>query len=156
MNATVNKSEIFLDECRLKTRGELDVVDITKEVHRLVRKSGLKNGGVHIFVPGSTASLTTIEFEPGAVADLKDMVSRIVPRDIQYAHNERWGDGNGHSHVRAALLGPDLTVPFRGGAVSLGTWQQIILVEFDTRGRNRNVHVTILGEGGLKEGVNEN
>lgn len=156
MNAITKKTDIFFDEIRFKTAGELDVVDITEEIRRLVRKSGLNHGVAHIFVPGSTASLTTIEFESGAVADLMDMFSRVVPRQMEYAHNEKWGDGNGHSHVRAALLGPDLTVPFRGGAVLLGTWQQIILVEFDTRGRNRTVHVTILGEGGLKEGVNEN
>ena len=122
------------------------MVDITDEVRQLVKRSGISDGIVNIFVAGSTAALTTIEFEPGAVADLKDAFRRLAPRDMEYAHNAAWGDGNGHSHVRAALLGPDITVPVRDGDPVLGTWQQVILVEFDTRSRNRKLHLTAVGE----------
>lgn len=134
------------------TRGELDVVDFTKEARRLVSQSGVVAGLVQFFVAGSTAGLTTIEFEPGAVSDLKETFSRLVPRESEYAHNAAWGDGNGHSHVRAAMLGADLTVPVRGADLVLGTWQQVVLVEFDTRSRNREIHLTVLGEGALTEG----
>ncbi len=129
----------------MKTAGELDVIDITGKIRHLVNSSGVKAGLVHVFVAGSTAALTTIEFEPGAVADLKDAFSRLAPRDREYAHNAAWGDGNGHSHVRAAILGPGITLPVRGGNPLLGTWQQVVLIEFDTRGRSRNLHLTVVG-----------
>ena len=146
MSATFTGSLIFTGEIPVSTGGDLDMVDITADVRQLVRSSGIADGVVSIFVSGSTAALTTIEFEPGAVADLKDAFIRMAPRDMEYAHNAAWGDGNGHSHVRAALLGPDITVPVRDGAPVLGTWQQVILVEFDTRSRNRNLHLTVVGE----------
>jgi secondary thiamine-phosphate synthase enzyme len=151
MSAIISGSLIFMDEILLNTSGELDVVDITAEVRHLILESGIRDGIAHLFVAGATAGLTTIEFEPGAVADLKEAVSRLAPQDMEYAHNARWGDGNGHSHVRAALMGPDITVPVRDGGPLLGTWQQIILVEFDTRSRNRKVHFTVMGEGNSKE-----
>ena len=138
-----------VERISLRTAGELDVVDITDEVRQIVGRSAVGDGIVHLFVAGSTASLTTIEYEAGAVSDLKKAFSRLVPGDLEYAHNARWGDGNGHSHVRAALLGPDITLPIRDGNPLLGTWQQIILVEFDTRSRSRTLYLTVLGEKSL-------
>ena len=146
MSAIIPGLQTFMDEIPVSTSGELDVVDITGEVRQLINRSGISDGVAHVFVAGATAALTTIEFEPGAVADLKDAFSRLAPRDMNYAHNARWGDGNGHSHVRAALLGPDITVPVRDGGPLLGTWQQIILVEFDTRSRDRKAYITVMGQ----------
>ena len=112
-------------------------------------ESGVASGIATIFVVGSTAAVTTIEFEPGAVADLNTVFERLAPRDGDYRHHERWGDDNGSSHVRAAMLGPSLTVPFRQGALLLGTWQQIVLIELDTRPRTRQFIVQVLGDGRL-------
>jgi len=151
MSAIFSGSVTFVDEISISSSGELDVVDITGKVQQAINRSGISGGVAHLFVAGSTAGLTTIEFEPGAVADLKEAFSRLAPREMEYAHNARWGDGNGHSHVRAAILGPDITVPVRDGNALLGTWQQIILVEFDTRGRNRKIYLTLTGEAALKE-----
>jgi secondary thiamine-phosphate synthase enzyme len=152
MSATIPEWLTFAGEIPVLTRGELDVIDLTGVVRQLVGQSGVVEGVAHLFVAGSTAGLTTIEFEPGAVSDLKEAFSRLAPREMEYAHNAKWGDGNGHSHVRAAMLGPDITVPIRDGDLLLGTWQQVILVEFDTRSRNRTIHLTAIGEGVLKEG----
>ena len=131
---------------RLRTRGNGDIVDISDEVRRQIQGSDLQNGIVTLFTPSSTSALTTIEFESGAVHDLQRLFDRIVPPDMDYRHNLRWGDGNGHSHVRHALLGPSLTIPFVDGQLTLGTWQQIVLVDFDNRTRSRSVVVQILGE----------
>ena len=122
---------------QLSTRGNADMLDITGEITRCVHQSGLKNGVVTIFCPSSTSALTTIEYESGALSDLKRLFNEIVSPDRDYAHNARWGDGNGHSHVRAALLGASLSVPFVGGDLTLGTWQQVIYVDFDNRPRRR-------------------
>ncbi len=130
----------------LQTSGNADTHDITDVVARAVDESGLTAGTVTIFCPGSTSGLTTIEFEEGAVADLKQVFDEIVPPNREYRHNERWGDGNGHSHVRAALLGPSLSVPFMGRRMTLGTWQQVIFVDFDNRPRQREIVVQIVGE----------
>jgi secondary thiamine-phosphate synthase enzyme len=130
----------------LKTKGDGDIVDITGRVSGMVRKSGLTTGTVTIFVPGSTAGLTTIEYEPGLVEDIEEMFERITPRDREYHHNLRWHDGNGHAHVRASLLGPSLTVPFSDGKLSLGVWQQVVLVDFDNRPRDRDLVCQIIGE----------
>jgi secondary thiamine-phosphate synthase enzyme len=130
----------------LQTRGECDIVDITSQVAKQVAESGVNSGTVTVFVPGSTAGVTTIEYESGLVADLKRLWDRIVPRDIHYDHDRRWGDGNGHSHVRASMLGPSLVVPFTDGRLILGTWQQIILVDFDNRPRSRRAVLQIMGE----------
>jgi secondary thiamine-phosphate synthase enzyme len=130
----------------LETRGNGDTQDITREVARAVEESGVASGVVTLFCPGSTSALTTIEFEPGAVADLQQVFDETVPRDRYYRHNERWGDGNGHSHVRAALLGPSLSVPFVDGVLTLGTWQQIVHIDFDVRPRRRDVIAQIVGE----------
>lgn len=131
---------------QLRTRGNGDVHDITAEVAEAVRASGLNDGIVTVFVQGSTGAVSTVEYEPGLVADLRDYFDRAVPPDIPYQHDRRWHDGNGHSHVRATLLGPSLTVPFVKGSPTLGTWQQIIFVDFDVRSRTRTLVVQIMGE----------
>ncbi len=133
-------------EIPCRTRGHGDMQDLTPAVQRAVAESGLLAGTVTLFVPGSTAGLTTIEFEPGAVSDFQRLFDEVAPPDREYRHHLRWGDDNGHAHVRAALLGPSLTVPFTGARLALGTWQQIILCDFDTRGRDRTVVAQLLGE----------
>jgi len=130
----------------LSTRGEADVHDITDELARLVAESGLHAGTVTVFCPSSTSGVTTIEYEPGAVADLRRLFDEIVPPGRAYAHEAAWHDGNGHSHVRAALLGPSLTVPFVNSQLTLGTWQQVVYVDFDVRGRRRELVVQMVGE----------
>lgn len=127
------------------TTGRTDVIDITEPVSRKVQSSGITEGQVLIFVPGSTAALTTIEFESGVIEDLTEAVGRVAPEGIFYRHDARWGDGNGYAHVRAALLGPSLTIPVVGGVMVLGTWQQIILLDFDNRPRKRQVLVQVSG-----------
>ena len=130
----------------VRTSGQGDTRDLSSVVARAVAASGLEAGIVTVAVVGSTAGITTIEYEPGAVADFDDLLQQLAPRSGPYRHHERWGDDNGSSHVRAALVGPSLTLPFTGGLVRLGTWQQIVLAEFDTRPRDRQVVVQILGE----------
>jgi secondary thiamine-phosphate synthase enzyme len=130
----------------LQTRGNADAHDLTPAVSEAVAESGVRSGTVTLFCPGSTSGLTTIEFEPGAVADLRQVLDEIVPSDRYYRHNERWGDNNGHSHVRAALVGPSLTVPFVEGRLTLGTWQQITYLDFDVRPRRREIIAQIMGE----------
>jgi secondary thiamine-phosphate synthase enzyme len=130
----------------INTNGNGDTLDITPGVVRAIKESKLSSGVVTLFVVGSTAALTTIEYEEGAVADLARVFEQIVPRHAEYEHHLRWGDDNGHSHVRAALLGPSLSVPFVGGQLTLGTWQQIILIDFDTRPRQREVVAQVMGE----------
>jgi secondary thiamine-phosphate synthase enzyme len=137
---------VISDRILVRTRGDGDVVDITGETGRAITNCGLKNGIATLFVMGSTAGLTTVEYEPGLVADLGDAFERVAPRDVPYAHNARWGDGNGHSHVRASMLGPSLTVPFEDGRPMLGTWQQIVLIDFDNRPRRRELAVQLIGE----------
>jgi secondary thiamine-phosphate synthase enzyme len=130
----------------IKSQGNTHIIDITTEVARAVAESEVDSGIATVFVTGSTAGITTTEFEPGLVHDLDAAFERLFPRDIEYRHHERWGDDNGHSHVRATTLGPSLTVPFRQSQLTLGTWQQIILVDFDTRPRIRNYVIQILGD----------
>ncbi len=130
----------------IHTEGQGDVRDITTEVASSVRDSQLGDGIATVAVVGSTAAVTTIEFEPGAVADFGRLLEALAPREGEYAHHERWGDDNGSSHVRAAMLGPSLTVPFSGAELMLGTWQQLVLVECDTRARSREVVVQLIGE----------
>jgi len=130
----------------LNTGGNVDALDITKEVARLVAASGLASGTATIFCPSSTSGLTTIEFEPGALADLKRMFEELVPSDRDYEHNATWDDGNGHSHMRASLLGPSLTIPFVEKTLTLGTWQQIVYIDFDIRPRQRELVVQMIGE----------
>ena len=130
----------------LSTRGNADAQDITPQVAQVVRQSELSNGTVTIFCPSSTSALTTIEYENGCISDLQRLFEEIIPGNREYAHNARWHDGNGHSHIRAALLGPSLTIPFVGGNLTLGTWQQVIYVDFDVRSRHRELVLQIIGE----------
>jgi len=131
---------------RLSTGGRTEVRDITGAVQEVVGRSGLAAGTATIFCPSSTSALTTVEFEPGCVADLQRMFEELVPSAREYTHNATWDDGNGHSHMRASLLGPSLTVPFTGGRMTLGTWQQIVYVDFDIRPRKRELIVQVMGE----------
>lgn len=137
---------IVTEGIALNTRGDADIQDITDEVARLVEQSGLAAGIATIFCPSSTSALTTIEYESGALSDLRRLFDQIIPADQVYKHNERWHDGNGHSHVRSALLGPSLTIPFSEGQLMLGTWQQIVYIDFDNRTRQRRLVVQIMGE----------
>lgn len=127
------------------TTGATEILDLTDEVSRFVADSGVQEGQILVFVPGSTAGVTTIEFEAGAVADLEAAIERLAPMGLDYAHDRRWGDGNGYSHVRAALLGPSLSIPIVDGRPLLGTWQQVVLCDFDNRPRRRRVLLQILG-----------
>jgi secondary thiamine-phosphate synthase enzyme len=129
----------------LSTRGFNDVHDLTGRVEEFLQSSGVTDGLLIVFVPGSTAGITTIEYEPGAVSDLQHAIDRLAPESLHYDHDARWGDGNGFAHVRAALLGPSLTIPIIGGSLQRGTWQQIVLVDFDNRPRQREVIVQVLG-----------
>ena len=133
-------------EIRISTTDETDILDLTPIVSGHVKESEISNGAVLLFIPGSTAALTTIEYESGAVNDLKKAIDRLAPKDLYYEHNERWGDGNGYSHVRAALLGPSLHIPLISGRLILGTWQQIVLMDFDNRPRERCVVVQVMGD----------
>jgi len=130
----------------IATRGQGDAHDLTALVGDAIAQSSITSGLVTVFVVGSTAAITTIEFESGAVADLNRMLENLAPRDAEYRHHLRWGDDNGSSHVRAALLGPSLTVPFAGKTLTLGQWQQIIILELDTRPRRREIVVQLVGE----------
>lgn len=130
----------------LKTAAKDEVIDITPRVQDIVSKSGLDSGLACIFVAGSTAAVTTIEFEPGLVSDIGEALDRLYPKDIDYEHHRRWGDGNGHSHVRASLVGPSLTVPIVDGRLLLGTWQQIVFLEFDNKPRSREVTIQMVGD----------
>jgi len=133
-------------EITLQSRGNCDIIDITSQVAKYVERSGISNGTVTLFVVGSTAGITTVEYEPNLLSDFKNMWDRVIPQNIPYEHNRTWGDGNGHSHVRASTLGASLTVPFVNKRLTLGTWQQIIFVDFDNRPRSRKIVIQILGE----------
>jgi len=137
---------VFTKHLELSTEAENDVVDITGLVQQAVEEGGLDTGVATIFVPGSTAAVTTIEFEPGLAKDFPGMLERVAPRDIDYEHQKAWHDDNGRSHVKASLVGPSLSVPFEGGVLTLGTWQQIVFVELDIRPRRREVIVQVMGE----------
>ncbi len=128
------------------SNGENEMTDITRQTAEAINSSKLQDGVVVIFVSGSTAAVTTIEYEPGLQKDFPKMLARLAPRDIEYEHDNRWHDGNGHSHVRASLIGPSLTVPFKNGKLMLGVWQQIVVVEMDNRGRERNIVLQMIGE----------
>lgn len=130
----------------VETAGGGEILDLTPQVREFVRRSGVQEGTASLFVPGSTAGLTTLEYEPGVVRDLQDCFERLVPQEFPYAHEQAWHDGNGHSHVRAALLGPSLVLPVRSGRPLLGSWQQVVLVDFDNRARAREWTVTVMGD----------
>jgi secondary thiamine-phosphate synthase enzyme len=131
---------------QIKSKSENDILDITDQVSKIVEESKIENGAVIVFVVGSTAAITTIEYEPGLKKDFPEMLSRLAPKDIEYAHDNAWHDGNGHSHVRASLIGPSLAIPIIVGRLTLGTWQQIVLVEMDTRPRERKIILQVIGE----------
>ncbi len=130
----------------VKSKNENDMIDLTEKTAKAVIDSEIKSGNVTIFVSGSTAALTTIEFEPGLKKDFPEMLQRIAPDDIEYGHEQMWHDGNGRSHIKASLIGPSLTVPFTNGQLLLGTWQQIVLIELDTRSRSSSLVLQIIGE----------
>ncbi len=131
---------------RISTKGNCDVIDISGKVRDIVSDSGLSSGNVTVFVPGSTAAITTIEYESGAVEDLRKSLERLIPEKMEYKHNERWGDGNGHSHIRASWIGPSLVVPFYESKLLLGTWQNIVFADLDNRAREREIILLITGE----------
>lgn len=138
---------VITSKLAMRTAGSGEVLDITPKVQKALQESRLAKGIVTIFITGSTAALTTIEFEPGLVHDLNSYFEKAVPsKGIIYRHDERWGDGNGHSHIRASILGPSLTIPFGDNSLLLGTWQQVVLVEFDIRPRSREIVLQFLGE----------
>ena len=139
---------LITDRVRVATRGETQVLDITPHVAAVVRKHGLRHGQALVFVVGSTAGITTVEYEPGLIEDLPEAFERLAPRHGDYHHEETWHDGNGYAHVRASLLGCSLTIPIENGEMALGTWQQIVLVDFDNRPRKREVVVQLWGERG--------
>jgi len=129
----------------LNTKGEMDIIDITHDVQEIVEESGIENGIALIFCPGSTGAITTIEYEDGLLYDLPNALEKIAPKNAYYRHEEKWHDGNGHSHVRASIIGPSLTVPIENRRLILGTWQQIVFVECDVRARRRKIIVHIVG-----------
>ena len=134
------------DEISVKTDGEVDIIDITNDIQKIITKSKIKSGIVCVYVKGSTATITTIEYEPGLMKDLPRALQKIAPKGDYYDHHETWHDDNGHSHVRASLMGPGITIPLIDGRIIHGTWQQIVFVEFDTSPRNRHLIVQIVGE----------
>lgn len=136
----------FAETISLNTKGFSDIVDITHNVISLCERSGIANGLITVFCVGSTCSVTTIEYESGVLKDLKTAIERIAPSGISYEHDKRWGDGNGFSHVRAALMKPSLTIPLMKGKPTLGTWQQIVFIDFDNKGRHRDILVQVIGD----------
>jgi len=137
---------VYSGEIQLQTKGEHDMVDITDDVQQVVHQSHIENGIVSVFVPGSTGTITTVEYEPGLMKDIPRALETIAPKNIHYDHHETWHDDNGRSHVSASIMGPGITVPVRKGRVMHGTWQQIVFVELDTRSRERTILVQVLGE----------
>jgi secondary thiamine-phosphate synthase enzyme len=141
-----NNMTVVTKDITLQSRGNCDIIDITSQVAKAVEKSGVNSGIVTLFVVGSTAGITSIEYEPNLLSDFKNMWERVIPQNISYEHNKTWGDGNGHSHVRASTLGASLVVPFVDKRLTLGTWQQLVFVDFDNRPRSRKIAIQILGE----------
>lgn len=137
---------VYYDEINVKTNGEVDIIDITENIQNIVDKSKIKDGIACIFVKGSTGTLTTIEYEPGLMKDLPRALQKIAPKGEHYDHHETWHDDNGHSHVRASIIGPSITLPIKDNVLLHGTWQQVVFVELDTRSRDRNIIVQIVGE----------
>ena len=137
---------VITKQIKISSKSENDIIDITEQVANAISESGISNGTITVFVSGSTGAITTIEYESGLVNDFPEMLSRIAPDDINYEHEQRWHDGNSRSHVKASLVGPSLTVPFKDGQLLLGTWQQIVFLELDTRARTRNLVLQIIGE----------
>ncbi len=136
---------VFIDKIQVNTSGNTDIIDLTPKLQPIIERSNISNGNVNLFVVGSTAAITTIEYEPGLIADLKKFFEMLVPQNNLYYHEKTWGDGNGHSHIRASILGPSLSLPLINSKPVLGTWQQVILVDFDIRPRRREIVVNIIG-----------
>jgi len=137
---------VITKQIKISSKSENDVINITEQVAGAISESGISNGTITVFVSGSTGAITTIEYEPGLVKDFPEMLSRVAPDDINYYHEQRWHDGNSRSHVKASLVGPSLTIPFKDGQLLLGTWQQIVFLELDTRARTRTLVLQIIGE----------
>lgn len=138
--------DVITQLLKIHSDSENQMIDLTQKISEFVKKSGISKGVITVFVSGSTGSITTIEYEPGLVKDFPEMLNRIIPRDLKYGHEQMWHDGNGHSHVKASLVGPSLTIPFIDETLCLGRWQQIVFIELDTRGRNRDLILQIIGE----------
>lgn len=138
--------KVISDSLSFSTGGFSDMKDLTGDVSKKLAENKLQNGIVNLFVPGSTGGLTTIEYESGLVQDFSELMEKIIPSNVTYHHDARWGDGNGFSHVRSSLLGPSLTVPFSDGTLNLGTWQQIVFLDFDNRSRSRTILLQFIGE----------
>ena len=141
----MNISTIYFDQVNVQSKTGIDIADISDELQRLIDKSKIINGTLNATVVGSTSSITTIEFEPGVVEDLRRAVNKLAPPDLEYEHEKAWHDGNGHSHVQAALLGPSIALPVRNGRLTTGTWQQVVVINHDNKARKRKVEVTIVG-----------
>ena len=138
--------QIITDSIALSTRGHTDIIDITPQVDAVLKNSGLLEGNLTVFVAGSTAGITSIEYEPGLLKDIPEAFEKFAPTGVTYHHDATWGDGNGYAHVRAAMLGPSFSVPFKDGHPILGTWQQIVMIDFDNRPRNRSLVVQLFGQ----------
>lgn len=138
--------KIINEKIILHTQGNPDLVDITGKIKDALKSTGLKKGNITVFVVGSTAAITTFEYEPGMIKDMQELYEKLVPKNKHYAHDDTWGDANGFSHLRAALQGPSLVIPFDSGKLMLGTWQQVVLVEFDNHSRERQIVLQIIGE----------
>ena len=138
--------DIIFEEISIKTNGEGDMIDITDDLAKILNKSGMKKGLLTSFIPGSTAALTTIEYESGLKSDFPSAMDRLIPKNIPYEHDLTWHDGNGHSHVKASMIGPSLIIPFKNGRLTLGTWQQVVLLEMDTHSRSRRINIQMMGE----------
>jgi secondary thiamine-phosphate synthase enzyme len=136
----------FEAELKFATDGDGSIIDLTDRIRSIVGESGIRTGQLITFVPGSTGAVTTIEFEPGLLKDMPELLEKLIPSGVEYNHDATWGDGNGFSHLRAAIVGPSLTVPLSDGKLVLGTWQQIVFLEFDNRARQRRIYINILGE----------
>jgi len=137
---------LFTDQIRVEMETGIDIADISDRINRLVKQSGMDHGSVNATVIGSTGSITTIEYEPGVIEDLKNAINRMAPPDIAYEHEKAWHDGNGHSHVQAAVMGPSIMLPIRWGSLSLGTWQQVVVINHDNRARERRIEISIIGQ----------
>lgn len=137
---------IITETLHFESKGNCNMLNITDDVQNVILKNKFTNGNVIVFVVGSTASVSTIEYEPGLIKDLPEMLEKIIPQNKKYHHNDTWGDYNGHSHLRASTIGPSITVPFKNGEMMLGTWQQIVLIDFDNRARKRKIVVQVCGE----------
>lgn len=137
---------VFGEQIAIRTKGQSDIINVTDEVRTIIRKSGIENGLVNVFVVGSTASISTMEYEPALVQDMRDQLDKIVPSNIESRHSQTWGDDNGFSHIRATLMGPGITVPVSKGSMVLGTWQQIVVIDHDNRGRSRALFIQVMGE----------